>query len=144
MSDELDKLNRRDFIKSPFLVLPLVPEVERINRKIEKGISKLKKFNHIKILSLEEGFWFRTDNNVEEDTTHISLGNPHNVDKRFSKDNLQDFMRRASRTNYSNYVFHQNNLFSLSFTCFPCKKMLFSLRVHMSFELPERILKSYY
>ena len=125
-------MKRREFIKCPF-ILPLLPDLDSLNAKIERGISSLKRFNHVKILSLEDGFWFRTDNNVKEDTTHISLGNPHNIDKRFTKEKLQDFMYRSAKINYSNYVFHVYDRFNRIRSLFSCEKTIPSSSYHFTY-----------
>ena len=114
-------MKRRDFLKSSIL-LTLMPDVDNISRKVEQDIANLKRFNHIKVLSLEEGFWFRTDNNVKEDTIHIPMGNPHTIEKRFSDKKIKDFLCRAANTNHSNYVFHIYDKWNRIRSLFACEK----------------------
>ena len=116
-------MKRRDFLKSSIL-LTLMPDVDSINKKVEQDIADLKRFNHIKVLSLEEGFWFRTDNNVKEDTIHIPMGNPHTIEKRFSDKKIKDFLHRTAKTNYSNYVFHIYDKWNRIRSLFACEKTI--------------------
>lgn len=125
-------MKRRDFLKSS-LLLPFLLDVDSTSRKVEQGIANLKRFNHVKLLSLEEGFDFWTDNNVEEDAIRINPGNPHNAHKRFSKDKIKDFMVRTSRTNYCNYVFHVYDKWNRIRSIFACEKTVPSTSYYFTY-----------